>query len=296
MSAHPQPPPQAVANLPVLETLTAAFAAAYSNPALLLRAAAGGLLLLAVPAVIFVAAPNSLTALLVAFAPVAAYSHFGVNWYRIVLLGPAGLVRPTLRWDRRHWRFFGYAVAFGVAFLFLYIGAAAALPFLPGAVVAIVLWYLSARVCFIFPSLAVEEPYSLALAWRHTRGQGLRLTAALLLAAIPLSLAVTLIVSQVAAVTMLETVKALAALQGNGLDPESPEAAEALAEVLAQVSPVALVAVNLTLEVLSMAVLAVLYSIVALAFRTCTGWVPAAPGNLPAAPNHEGRGNGDGGH
>jgi hypothetical protein len=45
-------------------------------------------------------------------------------------------------------------------------------------------------------------------------------------------------------------------------------------------------------EALSMAVLAVLYSIVALAFRTCTGWVPAAAATLPAAPQDEDRNGG----
>jgi hypothetical protein len=38
------------------------------------------------------------------------------------------------------------------------------------------------------------------------------------------------------------------------------------------------------LEALTMVVLAVLVGIVALAFRTCTGWVPDSGAGLPAAP------------
>jgi hypothetical protein len=284
MSTDNQPPPQAVADLPVFETLAAAFAAAFGQPVLLLRAAAGGLMLLAVASIIYLAAPNALTAMLAIFAPIAAYCHFGVNWYRIVLLGPEGVVRPALRWDRRHWLFFGYALALGTTLLIAFVVASFVLPFLPGAVVAIVLCYLAARCSFLFPTLAVEEPYSFALSWQHTKGQGLRLTSCLLLAAIPLSLAVSLIVSVLANATMGEVVAALVALQSN---PDSGAANRELAEALEALPPMALVSMKMIFEALNMVVLAVLFGIVALAFRTCTGWVPATSTNLPAPPRDD---------
>jgi hypothetical protein len=284
MSTDNQPPPQAVADLPVFETLAAAFAAAFGQPVLLLRAAAGGLMLLAVASIIYLAAPNALTAMLAIFAPIAAYCHFGVNWYRIVLLGPEGVVRPALRWDRRHWLTFGYALALGTTLLIAFVVASFVLPFLPGAVVAIVLCYLAARCSFLFPTLAVEEPYSFALSWQHTKGQGLRLTSCLLLAAIPLSLAVSLIVSVLANATMGEVVSALVALQSN---PDSAAANRELAEALEALPPMTLVSMKMTFEALNMVVLAVLFGIVALAFRTCTGWVPATSTNLPAPPRDD---------
>jgi hypothetical protein len=285
MSPQNQPPSGAVANLPVFQTLGAACIAVAGQPVLLLRAMAGGLMLLAVAAIIFIALPNALTGMLVIFAPLAAYTHFGVNWYRLMLLGPSGLVRPTLRWDRRHWYFFGYGLALGSVLLVIYVTVIALVPFLPGAVVAVALWYLAARCSFLFPTFAVQERYSLALAWQHTRGQGLRLTIALLMAAIPLYLMVSLIVSLIVFATMGEAFTALVDLQrDSGFDPESSEAADAFRATVEAIPPVTLISVKMILEALTMVVLAVLVGIVALAFRTCTGWVPDSGAGLPAAP------------
>jgi hypothetical protein len=293
MSANNQPPPQAVANLPIFATLIAAFAAAYGDPALLLRAAAGGLLLLgATTMVALLLPPNPFTLMLMLLAPIAAYSHFGVNWYRVMLLGPAGLVRPALRWDRRHWRFFGFGLMLASALLAIGVVLTMILP-VPSAVVALGLLYLAARCCFLFPALAVEEPYSLAFAWQHTKGQGWRLTLLLLLAGLPLMLAVSLLVSALFTAVVGVSLFDLAEMQMGGAP--APDAGvgqltddgQALA-----VSPLATLSLKMITEALSMAVLAVLYSIVALAFRTCTGWVPAGPATLPAAPRDADRNGG----
>ena len=102
MTQHNQPPPQAVATLPIFDTLIDAFVIAYGNPPLLFRAALGGLLLLAATTVVALIVPaNAFTLLLMLLAPCAAYTHFGVNWYRVVLLGPEGMVRPR-REPRTH--------------------------------------------------------------------------------------------------------------------------------------------------------------------------------------------------
>ncbi len=263
-----QPPAQAVSNLPVFQTVVTALPLTYGDPALLLRAAAGGLILVAAAAAIFLVAPNIVTLLLMLlFAPLAAYSHFGVNWYRIVLLGPEGLVRPTLRWDRRHWRVFGYALAINFATLLLLVVLTLILPFL-GPFLGLAVIYLTARLSFIFPALAVEEDYSLGLSWRHTQGQGLRLMSALLVTGIPLYILLSIILNQVFTMLIGMRVAAVAAL--------GPQNADVLAQMATQVSPVAVVTAMMISTALPMAVLAVLFSIVAIAFRTCTGWVPAA--------------------
>src|SRR3546814_21176378 len=49
--------------------------------------------------------------------------------------------------------------------------------------------YLVARLCFVFPAIAVEERYSLRLAWQHTASQGSRMTAALFVPGFPIAVA-----------------------------------------------------------------------------------------------------------
>jgi|GEM_PF-997391 len=277
-----QPPPQAVANLPVIETVVAGFAGTFRHPLLLGQAAAGALIILGISFFLPLVWLNGLTVMLALFAPLVAYCHFGVNWYRIVLLGPEGLLRPTLRWDARHWRFLAYAVIFNFAMLAINLTVAAVLP-LPLIAVIFILFYLAARFSFVFPAVAVGESYSPAFAWRHTAGQGLRLTAALLLAAIPLYLVMSVIVGQAFFILIGASVMGMLAerLQpGGGLDMTDPAATQALADALAQLPPIAVLSVKLIFDLLLMAVLAVLITIVALAFRTCTGWVPAAPGAI----------------
>jgi hypothetical protein len=259
----------------IWETLIAAFAVTFRDPALLLRAATGGLLLLAATTLAsIVLPPNPFTLVLMLFAPIAAYSHFAVNWYRVILLGPQGLIRPALRWDRRHWRVFGFGLLLGGGLLALGAVLAKSLP-LPPALIALCLIYPAARSSFLFPAIAVEEPYSLAYAWRHTKGQGGRLTVLLLLAGLPLMLAVMMIVSflflAVAGISLFD----LAAMEGAGsLRPGDSF----------NFSPLATLSLKMIAEALTMGVLAVLCAIIALAFRRCTGWVPAA---APPAPSDE---------
>ena len=279
-----QPPPQAVASLPVIETVVSGFAITFRNPVLLIQAAAGGLVILGISFFLPLVWPNALTIMLALFAPLLAYCHFGVNWYRIVLMGPAGLLRPMLRWDARHWRFLGYALVFNAAFLMIDLLALSILPIPPLLVIAGLL-YLAARFSFVFPAFAVDESYSLIYSWRHTAGQGLRFTAALLMAAIPLYLILSIIVGQAFVAFIGPSVMSVIMLQPGGMpDLSDPAASQALVDALSQIPHVAVLSVKMIFDVLLMAVLAVLFSIVALAFRTCTGWVPATPVNLPASP------------
>ncbi|WP_193366571.1 hypothetical protein [Pelagibius marinus] len=277
------PPEGPLANVVIWETLIAAFAITFRDPGLLLRAAAGGLLLLAATTLVSVALPpNPFTLLLMLLAPIAAYSHFGVNWYRAVLLGPQGLIRPALRWDRRHWRFFGLGLLLGGGLLALGGVLSMSLP-LPPALIALCLLYPAARSSFLFPAIAVEEPYSLAYAWRHTKGQGGRLTVLLLLAGLPLFLIVAIAVSLLFDALIGISLFDVASLQAGA--PGAPEAR--LGEITGEggdlaISPLKTLSLKMITEALTMGVLAVLYSIVALAFRRCTGWVPAAPAGPPA--------------
>ncbi len=289
MTQHNQPPPQAVATLPIFDTLIDAFVIAYGNPPLLFRAALGGLLLLAATTVVALIVPaNAFTLLLMLLAPCAAYTHFGVNWYRVVLLGPEGMVRPTLRWDRRHWRFLALGLLIGAALLTIGATITLVVPLSVG-LVALGLLYLAARISFVFPAAAVEEPYSLVYAWRHTQGQGARLTLLLLLAGLPLFFAVAYIASMLFAAVIGVSLFDIAAMQRSGAaSPGMLGESGALPEI----SPIAALSLKMITEALTMAVMGVLYTIVALAFRTCTGWVPAGGGTLPAATD-DGNGSGD---
>ncbi len=281
------PPEGPLANVVIWETLIAAFAVTFRDPALLLRAATGGLLLLAATTLASIALPpNPFTLVLMLLAPIAAYSHFGVNWYRVVLLGPQGLIRPALRWDRRHWRFFGVGLLLGGGLLALGAVLTTSLP-LPPALVALCLIYPAARSSFLFPAIAVEEPYSLAYAWRHTKGQGGRLTVLLLLAGLPLFLIVAIVVSLLFDVLLGVSLFDIAAQQaGTAGAPDAGVSESAGQGEDLAISPLKTLALKMITEALTMVVLAVLYTIVALAFRRCTGWVPAT--NPPAPTDDSG--------
>jgi hypothetical protein len=270
LTAPGGPPDGPIADVAIFDTLVAAFAATFRDPALLLRAALGGLLLLAAANILALFLPPGLFALLLSVAaPLIAYTHFGVNWYRVILLGPGGVVKPTLSWDRRHWLFLGAGLALGGVELVLAAALSRIAP-LPLALVIIVLLYLGARFSFLFPAIAVAEPYSPGYAWRHTQGQGARLTVLQLLAGLPLIVAIMMIVGVLFVALLGVSIFDIMALQqGGGLQPGD--------SVPFQVSPLALLCVKMITEALTMAAVAVQITIVALAFSRCTGWVPATP-------------------
>lgn len=260
------PPAGPIADVVIWETLIAAFAVTFREPALLLRAALGGLLLLAAANALALFLPPGLFALLLSVAaPLIAYTHFGVNWYRVILLGPEGLVKPTLSWDRRHWLFLGAGLALGVALLVLGTVAGKVVP-LPLALIVILLLYLGARFSFLFPAIAVAEPYGPGYAWRHTQGQGGRLTVLQLLAGLPLMLAIMMIVSLLFVALLGISLFDVVAMQAHGGLPAT-----------VTLPPLAMLCIKMITEALFMAATAVQFSIVALAFSRCTGWVPAAP-------------------
>lgn len=306
MSANNQPPAQAIADLPVAMTVLAAFASVAGQLGLVARAAKGAAVLMVGAWVLsLVLPPGGVFTLFLILVSFAATSHFGFNWCRVMLLGPQGLPARSLAWREPHWRFFGYALLLflvmllstlpmsaigsiiaGILGLAAAPGAAGPRMFLAMLLVFLGIVYVLARLGFVFPAAAVEENYSLRLAWQHTAGQGLRMTAALFAAALPIVL-----------VQLLLTVLLLEGLLGISLaqmleTASEPAGTSALAEGAGGEGPslAAALLFNLVAIVLNFLSFAVMFSLLSLAFRTCTGWVPAGGGKLPAERRDEGDG------
>ncbi len=199
---------------------------------------------------------------------VIAGTLFAVAWHRRVLLGP-GAGAPAFRpsWEARHWLFLAYSLgvtvivyvvmllispAVGLIFDFLRAGQGAAMA-LSGLVAFLLLFllmfYFLMRFSFVFPAVAVDERYGLRHAWRHTKGHVLRLMGTLVLAAVPLAL-----LSMLLAVLLSMLIGAVdAGLMGKTLWAGGLWAVRTALYYLM---------IGLTVSVLS------------IAFRTCTGWVP----------------------
>ncbi|MEO1192754.1 MAG: hypothetical protein AAFY02_13410 [Pseudomonadota bacterium] len=125
------------------------------------------------------------------------YTLFAVAWHRFLVLQEKPKVIPTI--GSQHVRFILWtlgltllmaipaAVVFGLVAMLS--GAAqsplASLLILPAIGLVI---YLVARVSVLFPAVACQEPLGLVAAWRMTRGNGLAIVLAVVLASIPIIL------------------------------------------------------------------------------------------------------------
>ncbi len=118
------------------------------------------------------------------FAIQLHWTLMAVAWVRHLLLGPAaGEARFFPRLQPQHQRFLGYALLLTCLFLpatlFSLIADVLALSEAERQVAYWALYaallYLSLRFAFIYVAVPLEETYSLALAWRHTRGVSLAL-------------------------------------------------------------------------------------------------------------------------
>ena len=219
------------------------------------------------------------TALWIAFGllDLVPYTLFGVAWHRIVLLGGAEAPRMIPMWRRRHWRFLGYALTItliGWTIAELYIALLLALSpgtmesapaQIPGTVLLALItatWlviYLTIRLSFVLPAVAVDERYGFAASWSHTRGQVMRLFYASFLMFLPLWLGFAVVFRMIAP---------FAPDLGTG----SELATSMSATVVWLMLKYFMIALSVTL--------------VSTAFRTCTGWVPAVSG-LPAIPEED---------
>ncbi len=276
------PPPAALRKLAVLQTLSEAYGHVLTNLPLLARAALVPFLLsLALVAASFAAAESLPLTTLIVVLGFVPYTIFGIAWHRVTLLGPAAGAPPRVpAWRQRHWRFLGYLAAvtligygvtvmvFSIAFTVVHPDAeirprAWSFVLVTGA---FILAYVMMRLSFVFPAVAVDEAYRLKHSWTHTKGQGLRLLGALFLTAIPV-LALAWVVSALFGVLPFA-------------EPEAQMGA-VIAENSAAifVSQVVVVALNYGL-------MALVVSVISIAFRTCTGWVPAA-GGAPVARGEE---------
>lgn len=235
------------------------------------------------------------------FVPV---TMFCVAWHRLVLLGPSvAAPRPLLGWKGRHWRFCGYLLL--MAFLTQIILTFGAMPIFvladqpPLSIVTgdwsvinkdeqgrltmnwglnaglLLLWLLIAtallRLYFVFPATAVQERYGLSDAWRHTKGQTLRLFLGSGLSVVPIAVVGWLIVNVVL----------------NFIPTEAQNSAVADA----QASAIQWFMALFLFVLLRYLILAFLVTFVSIAFRVSTGWVPY--GALPdTRSNHDGPNSG----
>ncbi|NIA67985.1 hypothetical protein HBA54_05215 [Pelagibius litoralis] len=303
-SQHPSPsgpPTGAVADLPVAATVVASFASVFGQIGLVAQAAKGAFVMLLAASLISLALPNSgLVNFFMILVSLAATSHFGVNWCRVMLLGPQGLPTRSLGWGDVHWRFFGNGLMIFVIMIVMMLPLTVIGSFLaailglvrapdqvgPGIALVFLLVFLGilyvlARLGFVFPAVAAEEGYGLGLSWKHTAGQGFRITAALFAAGLPIAVAqlmlTVFLIQTLFGISIAELMPQLPA-PGESFPPE-PAPGSSPAEAP---SAIAVIIFNLISAAANFLSFAVLFSLLCIAFRTCTGWVPPQ-GSVPMA-------------
>ncbi len=273
------PPPQAVQDLPIGDTVKAAYGSVLGGFPGLVRVA---LVPLAMSFLLYglqlAMRDSNAVKILIELLLLVPYTLFAVSWHRTVLLGQATSAPLVPVWQSRHWRFLGYTLiitAISYGFTMLYVPLLSPLV-ADGSTVG--LWqplllmflllfgtYVILRLSFVFPAVAVDESYSFADSWRHTRNQGLRLMAAMFLTLLP-AMAGVMIIGQF----RLNVVPP-------NMDPGAPVVPDAGDP--AAFGPVAQ-AIELVLRYI---LIALSLGVLSTAFRTCTGWVPDLPGP-PLAP------------
>jgi hypothetical protein len=279
------PPREALRKLPVIETVREAYVRVFRNPRLVARASLMPFSLsMALIALGFSVPVTSSLGFLSAILGLLPYTFFGVAWHRLTLLGPVAGAPPLLpAWRQRHWRFLGYllavmligyaaiAMVFSLAFAVVQpeieaMSAGLGLMIFAGTAI---LAFIMARLSFVFPAVSVDESYRLRHAWTHTKGQGLRLIGATLLAAAPM----VALIWAVSGILGALLIAAPAAVPGqDGLPPE------ARAQAFVDANLGALMLTQAVGAAINYVLMALMVSVISIAFRTCTGWVPAAGG------------------
>ncbi len=265
------PPPAAVQRVPIGKTAAAAYRTVFGQLNQLVRAALLPFLLNTVlVAPTLMAAGNPLLFVVMVLLTLVPYTLFGVTWHRLALLGKPSAPAPVFPgWQRRHWRFYGYALVIMGINAVLQIGLEIAVGGPPidesGMVVTeeamrfvlimagglAVFAYLALRLSFVFPAVAVDESYGLRHAWTHTRGQGLRLI---------LIMAITLLPMLFVGMTVIAIMVGALAPIGDAAGPGG----HAFAYLL--------------MSALSYVLLALSLAVISTAFRICTGWIATASG------------------
>lgn len=283
MRSGATPPSAALRKLAVLATAKEAYARVFGNPRLVARASLAPFCLsLALIALGFTVPLVSALGYLIGMLSLLPYTFFGVAWHRLTLLGPvAGAPSLMPAWVPRHWRFLGYllatmligsaatAVVFSIGLMAIRPEAdslpafAGLMPLAGFTIVA----YVMIRLSFVFPAVSVDESYRLRHAWTHTKGQGLRLLGATMIAAAPM----------VALVWGVNAVLGAALFAGpepggDGL----PAVAQMEAFIEANLG--ALLLTQIITTAINYVLMALMVSVISIAFRSCTGWVPAVGG------------------
>ncbi len=281
------PPREALRKLPVIETVREAYVRVFRNPRLLARASLMPFSLsMALIALGFSVPVTSSLGILAAILGLLPYTFFGVAWHRLTLLGPVAGAPPLLpAWRQRHWRFLGYllavmligygaiAMVFSLAFAVVQpeieaMSAGLGLMIFAGTAI---LAFIMARLSFVFPAVSVDESYRLRHAWTHTKGQGLRLIGATLLASAPM----VALIWAVSGILGALLIAAPAAVPGqDGLPPE------ARAQAFVDANLGALMLTQAVGAAINYVLMALMVSVISIAFRTCTGWVPAVGGMM----------------
>lgn len=290
------PPDQAIHNLPVWRSVTFAYASLFGNLRHLPAALAAPLLMSVALAVIFLnfsletaqnpGAGGQFLSFVMSLLGNVPFIIFAVAWYRLLLLGPEKAAPSFLpSWRARHWKIFGYTLALILIFFaaVTILGAilmvltaslvgfdAAALesggPFVGVLVLVaiagfVAVYWFFLRFSFIFPALSVDEDYGLGHAWRHSKGQGLRLLAASLLvqmSLLPLGMLFLVLVMPSIAPDLM---------QAPGTEPQFEAAGQFF------------LALSIVANIINYLWIALMAGLLAFAFRTCTGWVPELPGS-----------------
>ena len=183
-----EPPKDAVAPLPVVPTIVETLRTVFGNLPLLATICAVPMLLslLTDIATVFVEPPWA--GLVRSFALELPWTLMGVVWLRWILqvdraAGPGFF--PAL--ERRHLRFLGYSILLTcidlpLMFFSTMTGDAAG----EEPLLSVLFWaiyfvavYVEMRFSFVYVAAAVDEKYSLGLAWRHSRGSHIGLFLAL---------------------------------------------------------------------------------------------------------------------
>ena len=168
------PPPQAVQDLPVGDTVKAAYSSVFGRFAELIRAALAPIVVsFLLYGLRLAAGDNPAVAVLAELLLLLPYTLFAVAWHRVVLLGPAATPAPMVPvWRKRHWRFLGYtlivtAISYGFSLLYgpliTPLATDSSVISLPEALLLMFMLllgtYVILRLSFVFPAVAVDESY-----------------------------------------------------------------------------------------------------------------------------------------
>lgn len=269
------PPEQAVNDIPVKTVCVVALRTVVNNFTALVQMALFPFLLSALITALSIPALGSpLISWLLSILAYIPHTLFAVAWHRRTLLELQHPESTSITsWGRVHWQFLLkivilLAIFYGMSILgslpVLTVGAAmpAMVPLLLLGVLLAML-YVIARLSFVLPATAVGESYSLDTSWKHTHKQGWRIVAAFMLLTIPFAILMLLI-----AIMAFENI-----FSGIPITPEEAEQFDILGFI--QNNGPAVFFLQLMILALTYLPTAAVISMLSIAFKGCTGWVPA---------------------